>query len=206
MARVEDLTRQKLERMRREISGGKSYRQNTTPDPYDMQKQREDALKGEDRDAHYKWKRVMEYHGFVWLSAEQVTRIIGPLKLTVRGSSGNAYVLRAQKYGQWRRFGRPGSRVPDQKWAMGLRTSDLIMAHQTPERFDDWIRLHDNRIRAKEGGMVVLPDSLRRQRYNGAPKAAVPDALIVDPNAPEQPRKTANQATRTEPIRTPEGS
>lgn len=201
MARAEDLTSQKLERMRRELNGGRPYTANTIPDAYDKQKFLEDSLKGELRDAHSKWRRVMEYHGFVWLPPAQLTKLIGMRRVVVEGSNGNAFVFKPQKYGQWRRFCRPGSSVPDKKWFVGLRMEDLIRLHRTPQKFDDWIRMHDNRIRAKEQGLVVLPDSLRRQKYRGAIQASVP-GVIIDPNAPEQPVKPANQASRSTIITT----
>ncbi len=205
MARVQDLTSQKLERMRTDINGGRSYRPNTLPDPYDQQKFLEDSLQGAMREAYYTWKQVMEYHGFVWIPAQQLARFIGPRQVVVKGSVGNAVVMRHHKEGQWRRFCRPGGRTPDKKWFMGLRLDDLIRLHGTPQKFDDWIRMHDDRLRAKEKGLVVLPDQLRKQKYRGAIQTSVTGAIVVDPNAPEQPQKPANQGTRQTPITTAKG-
>ena len=194
----EDGTSEKLERMRRDIVGdGPRYRPNTTPDPYDQAKHRADVLQGKDKEGWDHWRKVMSFHGFVWLEPQQLNVVVGPLQVTIKGTNGTAYARCSHKVGQWRRPPKP-----TKEWALAFTMDDLYTGFVGPEDFDTWIRRKDDMLRAKAQGHLIMPDSLRRPKYGGAP-SVVSQGIIV--NDTPRPENRPNQATRASPPTTPEG-
>lgn len=198
----QDSTSEKHERLARELSGGRTYQPNTIPDPYDQAQHRADVLRGRDREAWEKWRQVMSYFGFIWMEPEQLNACpyVGPIKVVIQGSQGSTYRLRSHKVGQWRRWAAPTSKHINRDWWMGLTMDDLLSMWESPERFDAWIRIKDDRIRAKHLGYKVLPDALRKPKYQGAPNVQVAGALLV--NQPEaEETKRPSQRPIDEPMR-----
>lgn len=194
---IQDLTSQKLERLRREVTGVKQSRARNTPiDPYEMNAFRADALGDRAKDAWHRWRRVMTYHGFVWYTPEQVTRYVGPEKIAVQHMGGSVYVERPHTKGQWRRRGPKG-------WARALTMLDLLSLFTSPRDFDAWIRRKDAMFRAKGQGHLVLPNSLRQQKYGGATKIQTAGATLVGQEAP--PEHRPDQSTRSTIITSPNG-
>lgn len=156
---VEDLTTEKLERIRQEVSGAVQHRPRPRVTPQDLKESRADALRGRERTHYDRWRQVMEYHGFLFLTPAELDAhpLVGPMKVpTELGSvaeisalalhrSGQVYEYRGHTEAQWRRFGR---------YAEAFTVPDLVQLFgDSPERFDLWIRDHTARRHLRSLGL-----------------------------------------------------
>lgn len=173
--RIEDATDAKHERIRRELLGGRDPRNvHALVDPYDAAEVRAEVLRGRDRDHYDKWRQVMDYHRFVFLTAEQLNQhpLVGPMKVPAKMGAvdsdsdlvlerGLIYELRPHKQPQWRRFGQ---------FAEAFAPDDLVtLFEDQPPVFDAWIREHTLRRYAKQQG-IVIPELVLRTRGKAQPK------------------------------------
>lgn len=182
--RIEDATDAKHERIRRELLGGRDPRNmHAAVDPHDLAEVRAEVLRGRDREHYDRWRQVMDYHRFVFLTAEQLNRhpLVGPMKVPAKMGAvdsdselvlerGLIYEMRPHKDPQWRRFG---------KFAETFSPADLVtLFEDSPQVFDAWIREHTLKRYAKQQG-IVIPELVMRSRAKKAPPKKRGGKIVV---------------------------